>query len=195
MNIWSRIQVGNEHLESNSISCRQALRLRLRYFLSAKKISSMAERHFFHWATPESVLLVRCYSFVSNEEGGPGINQQASFLWGNFCNRYHSLNPPAVTDKHGAPGPPRDKQSMINKWARMGGFLSEFLRCTATALANHRSGDNADQDNERALDLYYKKKGHPFAFMEEYLILSVNPKWMLDTAATNEQAARRAGTA
>ena len=62
----------------------------------------------------------------------------------------------------------------------------------AMALANRRSGESAKQDMDRGMYMYYRKKGHYFSFMEEYQILSVNHKWMLDVAATNEHAARRA---
>ena len=114
-------------------------------------------------------------------------------MWEKICGRYHTLNPPQVTDKHGRPGEPRDKLSMINKWRKMGGFLSKFLKCVAFALANHKSGESASQDLDNALEMYETNEGHPFAYLEEYKILSVNHKWSTMTAATDEQAARRAG--
>ena len=49
-----------------------------------------------------------------------------------------------------------------------------------------------DQDLQHALKIYETQKGHKFAFLEEHKVLCVNPKWILDTVHTKEQAARRA---
>ena len=75
----------------------------------------------------------------------------------------------------------------------MGGFLSKILKCVAFALANHKSGEDATQDLAHAMEMYKTNEGHDFAYFEEYKILSVNHKWSVMTAATDEQAARRAG--
>ena len=153
------------------------------------------ERRFYHWITDESVLLCQCYCHVSNEEGGPGTSQDGAFFWEKICAQYHSRNPPIITGRNGQANPPRDKQSMINKWGRMGGFFSEWIRSMAFALANHKSGESEEDDFDRASELYVKKKGCKFAFLKEYEVLKVNHKWMINNAGTDEQATGRAGTA
>ena len=71
----------------------------------------------------------------------------------------------------------------------MGGFLSKFLKCVAFALANNKLGESAAQDLQRAMGMYETKEGHAFVCLEEYKILSVNSKWSIMTAATNDVAA------
>lgn len=60
----------------------------------------------------------------------------------------------------------------------------------AFALANHKSGESADEDTQHAKDLYEKQKGHIFTFWEEYKVLRVNQKWMLDVEHAKKQARR-----
>ena len=154
-----------------------------------------AGAHYYHWRTPESVRLCQCYSNVSNEEGGPGSSQRLEFLWEKICNRYHSTNPPVVTDRNGNPGPPRTKQQMITKWRKMSGFLSAYLKALCMARASHKSGESAQQDIERAEELYFVSKKAKFTLQLEFAVLEVNQKWMLDNAGAEEQAACRAGIA
>ena len=157
--------------------------------------AACAGAQYFHWRTPESVWLCKCYCHVSNEEGGPGSSQRLEFLWEKIFNRYHSNNPPVVTDRNGKVGPPRSKQQMITKWQKMSGFLSAYLKALTMARATHKSGESADQDVLRAEELYIVAKKAKFTLQLEYAVLSENQKWMLDNAGAEEQAARRAGIA
>lgn len=77
----------------------------------------------------------------------------------------------------------------------MGPSMSCFIKCVSFALANHRSGESAEDDMRRALDRYNEENTAPFSLMEEYEVLAKYPKWMLDTIGDKEQADRRAGIA
>lgn len=154
----------------------------------------MAERsQSFHWVTPESVPLCKCWSHVSMEYGGPGIYQLLPQLWNKITDRYHSSNPSIPRDKNMNTGAPRKKSALLNKWNRMGPFISSFIKHYAFATANHRSGENAEDDVRRAVKAYNDEHKTPWAYMKEWEVLATYPKWMLDTIGITEQANRRAG--
>lgn len=153
-------------------------------------MAEAAGAHYYHWRTPESVLLCQCYANVSTEEGGPGSGQRSEFLWEKIHNRYQSLNPPTPTDKNGNPGLPRTKQQLITKWGKMSPFLSAWLKAVCLAKANPKSGESAAQEQLRAEQLYANTKSGNVALLREYEVLSNNPKWMLDSANAEEQASR-----
>ena len=106
----------------------------------------MGERTSFHWVTNETVLLFHSFSNVSNEEGGPSVFQTHPHVWDMVAARYNSFIPPLPTDKSRRTGPPREKATLINKWTRMQPFISHYLKCEVSTLANHKSGESANQD-------------------------------------------------
>lgn len=129
---------------------------------------------------------------MSQEYGGPGTSQSSRNLWNKITHRYHSMNPPIPNDRNGNPAP-RQKSALLNKWKRMGPFISCFIKHVAFSLANHKSGESAVDDMQRAIDLYNNENRAPWSLMDEYDILKKYPKWMLDTIGDTEQSDRRAG--
>ena len=133
-----------------------------------------------------------CWGNVSQEYEGPGTSQTLPNLWNKITHRYHSMNPPIPNDRHGNPAP-RQKSALLNKWKRMGPFISCFIKHVAFALANHRSGESADDDMKKAVRMYNAENKAPWSLMDEYDILKKYPKWMLDTIGATEQSNHRAG--
>ena len=129
---------------------------------------------------------------MCQEYGGPGTSQTSRKLWSKITARYNSMTPPIPKDKNGNPAP-RLKSALMNKWKRMGPFISSFIKNVAFVLANHRSGESAEDDMQRAVDLYNVENKAPWSLMEEYTILEKYPKWMLDKVGATEQSDRRAG--
>ena len=117
-----------------------------------RDLPSMGERGSLHWVIGETTILCRCWANVSQEYGWPGTSQSSRHLWNKITERYHSLNPPIPTDKNGNPAP-RQKSALMNKWKRMGPFISSFIKNVAFALANHKSGESATDGMRRSVDL------------------------------------------
>ena len=155
----------------------------------------MAERGSLHWITVETVMLCRSWSHVSMEFGGPGGWQPNTQFWTKVTRHYDSLSPPLPRYKSGVAGAPRQKSALFNKWGRMGPILSKFIKHMNFCSANHHSGENLEQETERALDLYEKECGHAFRYMLEYKVFAPYPKWMLDRVGDKEQVDGRAGVA
>ena len=135
-----------------------------------------------HWISREVDRLGSCWSNVSTEKGGPGVNQEKTTMWEKIIVKYLDPNPPPPTtkDHKGRECLLREKNSLQSKWQRIKPLIATYMKYKMLALANPVSRESIRQTEQRAMKAYRSAKNKDFPFLSTYRILRDEPKWTLD---------------